>query len=170
MPIISHTLRLVFLIFFQALVVNRLNVAQGMVLPQIYLFGLMLLPFGTPRALIILVCFFTGLAVDVFSNTAGMHAAATTLFGFIMPLVIRFFSPGEGYVDGMMPTLRTMGLPRYLSVALLTVFAHHFVLFVIEVFGSEFFGITILRILLSTMATLLLMLLGQYIIRSEKTN
>lgn len=169
MPVLSHTLRLAFLILFQGLVINRLNVMHGMMLPQIYLFGLMMLPFGTPRALVIAVCFAVGLAVDMFSNTAGMHAAAATLFGFMMAPVMRFFSPGEGFVAGLLPTLRTMGLARYLSVAFLLVFSHHFVLFVIEVFGSEFFGRTLLRIFISTLATVALMLLGQYIIRTNKS-
>jgi hypothetical protein len=167
--LLGNIVRLVFLVFFQALVVNRLNVSQGLILPQVYLFGLLMLPFATPRALAILVAFAVGLGVDMFTDTAGVHAAASLLMAFLLHPVRNLFAPAEGYSTGTRPTLRDMGGFRFLATTVVLVVFHHIALFTIEVFRWEAFGTTMLRILLSSIATLVLILIGQYLVRREKT-
>lgn len=46
---ITSFLRIFFLLFLQALVVSRLQLLDGFVLPWVYIFGILMLPFDTPK-------------------------------------------------------------------------------------------------------------------------
>ncbi|MGB0422887.1 MAG: hypothetical protein ACPGED_01135, partial [Flavobacteriales bacterium] len=61
--IVKSILRIVFFVLLQALVVNRLDLFQGLALPFIYIFALLMLPFQTPRLLVLLICFVVGICM-----------------------------------------------------------------------------------------------------------
>ncbi|MBK8686283.1 MAG: rod shape-determining protein MreD [Bacteroidetes bacterium] len=59
--------------------------------PLIYPLGLLLLPVNIPHWLLMLFGFITGLVMDMFCNTPGMHAAACVLLCFIRPYLLALF-------------------------------------------------------------------------------
>lgn len=166
--VLSNIARFVFLILLQALIVNRINVLDGMILPFVYVFAILMLPIHTPRLLVLVIAFATGLVMDLFTNTAGMHASACLFIGFIQPYVLRLMSPREGYEFGQKPTIQSMGFRWYLIYAGVLVFIHHFVLFNIEYFRLSGILYNIATILLSSLGTLILMVIGQYLIFKPK--
>ncbi|TNF24303.1 MAG: rod shape-determining protein MreD [Bacteroidetes bacterium] len=160
--VLKYLWRFVLLVLFQALIFNNLNLG-GYVNPFPYIYLLLVLPIAVGRIQTLFIGFFLGFAVDVFSDTGGIHAAASTLIAFYRPLYLKAQAPREGYDLGAMPDVRTFGLPWFLPYAVLLVVLHHSVLFYLEVFRfSEFFH-TLLKVVLSSMLTLFFILMAEYL-------
>lgn len=170
LTIIKNIIRIAFLILLQVLVVNRMQAFDGLVLPMIYIFGVLMLPFETPRWLVLVIGFVVGWLMDLFSGPPGLHTSATLLLAFLQPVIQKIFSPREGYEVTQRPTVQSMGLPWYLTYAGILTFAHHFWLFFMEVFRFSDFFYQMLHIIASTVATLLLMTIGQYLIFTSKNS
>ncbi|MCH2198470.1 MAG: hypothetical protein MK081_06785 [Flavobacteriales bacterium] len=164
--IVRNTLRILFLVLIQGLVVNRIDLWNGTMLPFIYIFGILMLPINTPRSLLLVIAFATGALVDMFTNTLGLHISASLVLAFMQPLVQRALSPREGYEAGQRPTIQDMGLAWYVTYAGILTLIHHLWLFFIELFRFTPFFSTLGKVLLSTLATLLLLTIGQYLIYS----
>jgi rod shape-determining protein MreD len=166
--ILSNIVRIVFLILLQALVVSRMELFNGLILPWIYIFGILMLPFETPRWLTLIIAFTIGFILDYFSGPMGLHTSACVVLGYMQPLVQKIFSPREGYEVTQRPTVQSMGLPWYVTYASILTFIHHGWLFFMEVFRFSGFFYTLAHILLSGIATVLLMTIGQYLIFNSK--
>ena len=165
--VLKHILRIGFLILLQGLVVNRLNLMDGMILPSVYVFGILMLPLATNRVALMVIGFIVGALVDSFTNTLGLHTSATVLMAFMQPVVLRVLSPREGYEPGLSPTIQDMGLTWYLAFAGMLTLIHHLWLFFIELLRFTPFWMTLGKVLLSTLASILLMVIGQYLIYSS---
>jgi rod shape-determining protein MreD len=151
------------LVLFQVLVLNNIQFS-GFVNPFMYILFILLLPFETPRWLLLLSGFLLGLSVDIFSNTLGLHASASVFMAFMRPYVLRIISPRDGYESGTFPRVFYYGLTWFLKYAVILVVMHHLFLFYFEVFRlSEFFR-TLLRVILSTSFSTIIIVLSQYII------
>jgi hypothetical protein len=61
-----------------------------------------------------------------------------------------------------------MGLPWYLTYSAILAFIHHTVLFFLEVLRLSGFFSTLLHITLSVIGTMVLMVIGQYLIYNAK--
>jgi hypothetical protein len=93
-----------------------------------------------------------------------MHAAATLVMAFLRPWVLEMSAPRDGYEPGTYPRLYYYGFQWFFRYTAILVFVHHFILFYVEVFRfSEFFS-TLLRVLLSSLFSLILIMLSQYFI------
>ncbi len=155
--------RFIILVLFQVLVLNNIQFS-GFVNPFMYVLFILLLPFETPRWLLLVSGFLLGLSVDIFSNTLGLHASATLFMAFLRPYVLRVISPRDGYETGTFPRVFYYGIAWFLNYAIILVFAHHLFLFYLEVFRfSEFFR-TLLRVILSSSFSILFIVLSQYIV------
>jgi hypothetical protein len=166
--IINHFIRIVFLILLQSLVVSKVQLLDGLILPWIYIFGLLMLPFETPRWLVLVVAFFVGLIMDYFTGPMGLHSSACVFMGYAQPVVQRFLAPREGYEITQKPTIQRMGIGWYVTYAGMLTLAHHSVLFFLEVFRLTDIFYLFLHILLSSVGTLALMVIGQFLIFNVK--
>ena len=170
LTIFHKFIRITFLILLQALIVSRMQVLDGFILPWIYIFGILMIPFETPKWAVLLIAFATGYIMDLFSGPMGMHMTACVVLGWLQPFVQKLLSPREGYDIVQRPTIQKMGLQWYLTYAGLLTFIHHFVLFFAETLRLTPFFYHIGHILFSSIATLLLMTIGQYLIFAQKGN
>ena len=98
-----------------------------------------------------------------FSNTMGMHAAACVFMAYVRPTVLRIMAPRDGYETESSPSVKELGFTWFLIYAATLTFIHHFILFYIEVFRFSEFFTTLLRVLLSSVATLLTIMISQYL-------
>jgi hypothetical protein len=169
LTILNHALRIIFLILLQCLVVNKMLLLDGLVLPWIYIFGILMLPFETPRWMMLFLTFGIGIIMDRYTGLMGLHTSACVFLGFMQPLVQKFLSPREGYEITQRPTVQSMGLSWYIAYASLLTFLHHTWLLFLEVFRLSDFFHTLLHIVLSALATLILMIIGQYLIYKPKS-
>lgn len=95
------------LVLLQVLILNNVHIA-GYATPFLYIYLILKFESDTPRNALMLWAFFLGLAVDVFSDTPGMNAAATVLLAFLRPTFLRLFVPRDT-LDTLVPAIRTMG-------------------------------------------------------------
>jgi hypothetical protein len=82
---------------------------------------------------------------------------------YLRPTVLKFMAPREGYETESIPSLREFGVGWFLTYGTILVFMHHLMLFLIEVFRISELPSILLRVLLSTLATVSVMLMIQYL-------
>ncbi len=139
------------LVFIQVLVLNHVHL-MGYAMPFLYVYLILTLNVNVSRNILLLWGFFLGLAVDVFSNTPGMNAAATTFLAFMRPSLLTLFTPRDCAED-MEPGIKSMGFWLFFRYVLVGVALHHTVLLAIESFSFFDLGFLSLEILSSTLLT-----------------
>jgi len=160
--IIRNIIRFILLVLVQVLIIKNIELGR-FINPFLYVLFIIVLPFETPKWLLLTSAFLLGISIDMFYDTAGMHAAATVFMAYIRPGVLKLFSPRDGYEFGTQPTIQYLGIPWFLSYAGILISLHHLVLFYIEVFRfSEFFS-TFFRVIVSSIFTILLVVVTQYL-------
>jgi rod shape-determining protein MreD len=165
--IIRNIIRFILLVAVQVLIINNIELGR-FINPFLYVLFIIILPFETPKWLVMIAAFLIGITVDMFSDTGGMHAAACVFIGYLRPGVLKLFSPRDGYEFGTQPTVQYLGVPWFLSYAGILILSHHLILFYLEIFRlSEFFS-TLLRVLISSFATLFLVIVTQYLFYRKK--
>jgi len=150
------------LILLQILLFNNIQFS-GYVNPYVYVLFILLLPVEIPAWLMLILSFGTGLIIDVFSGTPGMHSSATLLAGFVRPYILRLISPRDGYQSGVNPSMLIYGVRWFLLYAGFIVLIHHTALFYLEVFRFTDFFRTMFRVLLSSFFTTTFILLLEFI-------
>ncbi|MEO6883091.1 MAG: rod shape-determining protein MreD [Bacteroidia bacterium] len=165
--VLRNTARFLILMLLQVLIVKNIELGK-FVNPFIYILFLMMLPFTIPNGLLLIIAFVTGLTMDMFYNTMGMHAFACVFMAYCRPSVLRIISPRDGYEFGAEPTLRSMGLQWFLPYSIVLVLIHHTVLFTVEFFRFSEFGSTFLKIIFSSIATIILLFISQFLFYKEK--
>ena len=139
------------LVLLQVLILNNVHIA-GYATPFLYIYLILKFESDTPRNALMLWAFFLGLAVDVFSDTPGMNAAATVLLAFLRPTFLRLFVPRDT-LDTLVPAIRTMGILPFLKYLVVSVLIHHGFLLTLEFFSFAHIGTLLLRIAASTLLT-----------------
>lgn len=167
--VINNIVRIIFVIFLQALVINRLDLMGGLIFPFIYIHAILMLPLETPRWLSLPIGFVIGMIMDGFMNTPGFHASACLWLAFLMPVIQGFLSPRDGYDFGQKPTVQSMGLRWYLVYTSILTFIHHLWLFNIEFFRFSEILSTLARVTVSSLATVLLLVLFQFLTYAQRT-
>jgi hypothetical protein len=104
----------------------------------------------------------TGIIIDLFTGSPGMHSSATVLAGFVRPSVLRIVSPRDGYEPRSEPSMLSYGFRWFLTYTLLIVLIHHTALFYLEVFRFADFFRTMLRVLLSSLFTSIFIVLIEF--------
>src|SRR5664280_2081310 len=94
--ILRFGLIFILLILLQVLLFNNIQFS-GYVNPYVYIMFILLLPIDIPSWLLLILSFVTGLIIDFFSGSPGMHTSATVLVAFIRPYILRIVSPSDGY-------------------------------------------------------------------------
>jgi len=154
--------RFVFLILFQVLILNNIQFS-GYINPYFYIYFILLLPFETPRWLLLLSAFLLGLSLDAFTNTFGLNASACVLMAFARPFVISAISTGTEFMIGHSPSLKNQGMKWFAYYSIILVLVHHFALFYLEIFSFTEFFQTLFRVLLSSVFTLLIVFIAEYL-------
>jgi len=129
----------------------------------VYIACILLLPDEIDPIWVILISFLIGLLVDIFYNTAGVHASASVMIGYLRGYIIKFLFPTKGVENEITISLKDMGGERFVRyVAILTII-HHSMLFFVEAGGFQFFLITVLKIICSVIFTTFLIIILQYV-------
>lgn len=159
---IKYFLMFIVLVAVQVLFLNQIQFS-GFINPYIYLLFIMLLPVNSPRYAVLLLSFFIGLVVDIFSNSLGIHAFASVFIAYIRPFVVRIITNREEELSDY-PGLAQTGFTWFLTYTSILVLIHHTVLFYIEVFTFANFFSTLYRVFLSSIFSIFVIVLSQFII------
>lgn len=131
----------------------------------IYLGAILALPKEISHTYLILVSFLTGLLVDAFYNTVGMHAAACTLIGYLRPYVLLLITPQRGYDEKSDFSIKIMGFIWFFTYASILVIIHHFFIFYLELGSFAMFFTTLLKVVCSFLFTMFIIVMFQYLRR-----
>lgn len=149
------------LVLVQVLLFNNISLF-GLATPFVYVYFLLVLDRDIDHNMLMLVAFFLGLVIDIFSNTPGVNAGASVLITFIRPGILRLFSP-RGEYENFEPGIYTLGVGAFVRYAIILVLLHHTALFFLEVFSLVNVGYLLLRILCSTLLTMMLVMAIEYV-------
>lgn len=164
--VLVNIVRWFILLLIQILLLRNLSF-YNIATPFVYILFLLLLPFGIPNLLLYLIAFITGLTLDAFYDTLGVHTAACVALAFVRILFISVTINRDGF-DEPEPTLGNMGIKWFIIYALLCTFAHHLALFFLETFRLSEFAYTLLRCLFSGIFTLFMIVLIEFIFYNRK--
>ncbi len=159
---IRYPLMFVILVLLQVLILNQIQLG-GFLNPYIYVLFILLLPVSMPRYQVLLLSFLLGITIDWFSNTLGLHASATLLLGFVRLPVMKMISLRESDQSDY-PGLKQAGLRWFLIYVSVLVVIHHFFLFFMEVFTFENFFRTLFRSIASSVVTIFVLVLSQFLV------
>ena len=149
------------LVLVQVLLFNNICLF-GLATPFVYIYFLLVLDRDIDHNMLMLLAFFLGLVVDVFSNTPGVNAGASVLIAFIRPGILRLFSP-RGEYENFEPGIYTLGVGAFVRYAIILVLLHHTALFFLETFSLVNVGSLLLRILCSALLTMMLVMAIEYV-------
>lgn len=158
-----NIIKFIFLVLIQILILNRMDIG-GVIHPMLYILFILTLPFETPKWLILILGFSIGLIIDIFSDTLGIHAAASTLLAFFVPIVWTILAPHDGYEIGDNPRIKQLGAKWFIQYIIILTFIHHTAFFFIEAFSMKFFFSTIWTSILNTIFTIILIILSQLLV------
>ena len=163
----QNIIRFVLLVFLQLFVLNNIQFS-GFVNPYLYVLFILLLPFEISGWLMLVLAFILGLVIDVASGAIGYHTIATVFMAYLRFHLLRFIAPRDGYESGMSPTLQSLGFLWFAKYAPILTLAHHLVLFWIESFRFGDLLPATFRALASSIFTLLLIFIYQFLTMSRK--
>lgn len=159
--IVAHSVQFIGLVLLQVLILNNIHLS-GYINPYVYILYIMLLPTSYNRTTILLNAFAIGLAIDMFQSTGGLHAAASVFLAYFRPYILRLIST-QGGAEFERADMKSIGLGAFVTYAAIATVLHHFILFFVEAFRfSELFP-TLLRTIVSTVFSVLIIIILQFL-------
>ncbi len=153
------------LVLVQVLIFNQVQFS-GFFNPYIYILFIILLPLSTPRYVILILAFLLGLIIDIFSNSLGIHSAASVFIAYLRPLVIRLTSNREDDKNDY-PGLHQNKPAWFVTFVAIMVVMHHLILFYLEVYTFSNFFNTLYRVILSSLFSIVIIVLSQFLVFRE---
>ena len=117
----------------QTMVLGRIHLF-GYATPLLYVYFVAMFNRNYPKWAVLLWSFAMGLTIDIFSNTPGVAAASLTLIGAIQPYFLDPFIPRDS-VDDLRPSIRTIGMVKYVYYITILVVLYCLVFFSLEAFN-----------------------------------
>lgn len=156
MQVIRNILRFVLCILLQALLFNRLQF-MGVFHPYIYILCLLALPVHIPRPVELLLGAATGLLMDVFCSSQGVHMAACSLISFLRPLLIRLLVQDSERISQDISSF-SLGHGEYIKLICILIPIHHVLVFILDAWSLSHPLYLLAKIVCSTVVTILLLL------------
>lgn len=176
--IIKSLVRFCILIGIQVLLLNRINLVWWVApsgfppfSPHIYQLFILLLPFETPVWILLLLGFVTGLSIDSFMNTAGIHAFATVLMAYLRTNILTALMPRNlGEYAGTEPSIKLMGAVPFMSYSLILLFIHHLSYYLLLNWSFTNFGRQLLQVGAGTVTSLLFVIIYVLLFTRQTAN
>ena len=156
----------IFLILLQVIILNRINVL-GFATPILYIYFLLKLPFGRNPYYTIISGFLIGLIIDIFLNTPGMNAAATTMLATFRKPILNLFYDREIFEE-FIPGINS-GTAQFVKLTVFAVLLHITILFFIESFTLFNAAYTLMRIVASSLISIIIIISFDVLIYRKKT-
>jgi rod shape-determining protein MreD len=162
-----NLIRFVLLLLAQVLIFSNINFSS-FINPYVFPLFILLLPFQTPRWLLMLIGFASGLILDVFLGSAGMHAAACLLIGYLRPFLINIITP-KGTEFEISPQLYAQGPAWFAIYVGITMAVYLTFYFLVEAATFLNFFLLLIKIILSTLFSTGNILAMLFLFSSRKT-
>ena len=145
------------LVLTQVIVFNHICIFNVAV-PMVFIYLIVRLPITLSINWVLTISFGLGLIVDIFSDTYGMNTVSCTVLGMVRRPVLRLYVPREEDLTRPEPSILSLGIAVYIKYLLSMTLIYCTIVFVIEAF--TFFNPLqlVLRIVFSTLLSMLIML------------
>lgn len=157
MQVISFFKRLgifLFIVILQVFIFGRVNLF-GYAAPVFYLWIILHMDSHMSKATVLLWSFFLGIAVDMFTSTPGLNAAAATLTGYLQPVILNAFVRIDKH-DTLVPSCSSMGWRSFMLYCMSLIFIHCMVLFLLRGAPDRNIGLLAANVAGSFLITLIL--------------
>lgn len=158
--------RLLLLLLVQVIIFSNMNLST-LVNPYVFPLFILLLPFETPRWLLMLLGLLSGLALDLFLGSTGMHAAAGVLIGYLRPFLINAITP-KGTEFEISPNVYAQGVTWFVFYLGISMFLYLAFYFLVESATFLNFFLQLLKIIFSTLASVMFMLIFLFLFSARK--
>ena len=139
-----------FIVLFVAMVLLQLVcnkiVLWGIAMPVVFIYLILRLPVNLHDGWVLTIAFFTGLLLDIFSNTPGMNALACTIMAMMRRPVFNLFVSRENDMNIPIPSVDSMGVSDYFKYMATLVTGYCALIFIIQAFSLHNFVLTLARI------------------------
>ena len=155
--LVKNIFRVFIFIVVQVYVLDKLPPLHRFVIPVLYYLFILWLPFSLNRLSLLLIAFVTGLTLDYFTQTPGLHAAACVLIAYVRPFIISILIPKDtAEFNYREPSPRAMGWAPYSVYVFILTVLHHTYLTLLEWLQFGTFLDFIIKVLSTTGISLLL--------------
>ncbi|MFN3381404.1 MAG: hypothetical protein ACK41O_18230 [Runella zeae] len=127
----------------------------------IYVGAVLFLPVEINTTALLFIGFLTGITIDSFGNTLGLHAIPTLLLVYLRPIVIRYQLSQKLAEGRFRISIKELGLSAFLSYTVLLISVHHIVLFFLEAGNLNLLPYLLLKIACSVIFTTFSLILAQ---------
>ena len=149
-----------FLILFVALLVAQVICSKivlfSVAMPVIYIYLILRLPLNYSLNWTLTIAFLFGLFVDMFNNTQGMNSLACVVMTIVRRPVFDMFILRDDEDNDPIPSMDSLGITGYLKYMATLVTIYCAVLFLTQAFTLHNFPLTLLRIVASSVLSILL--------------
>ncbi|WBX77275.1 rod shape-determining protein MreD [Tenacibaculum ovolyticum] len=155
----------IFLLLLQVLVLNNV-LFLDYINPYLYIVFVFLYPLNTNRVPFLTLSFLLGLFVDTFSNSGGIHAFSILFIAYIRLFFVKaIFKKNES--DYLLFNLRLQTFGSVFNYTVILTLIHHFILFSLINFSFYNFSDVLISTIFSSVFTLVLYFLGNFLFRKK---
>jgi hypothetical protein len=165
--LLTHSFQFIIFLGLQILLLRNL-VLFDTAFCYLYIGFLLFLPIQMPKVMLLVLAFVSGITVDIFYDTIGINAAAAVLLAFLRPYVLLALTPRDDYEKSDSVNVHVMGWRWFSVYALFLILVHHLALFFLELGSFRQVGFTLVKVLVSTIFTFLVLVIIQLLFFSAR--
>lgn len=154
--VIQFTILFFILILAQAICskICLFNVA----VPIIFIYFIIRLPLNMSVNWVMTISFLLGLIIDIFNNSLGMNAFSCVLIAICKRPIFRLYCPREDDITDTVPSINSLGFSVYFRFMSTITALYCTLLFAIQAFSLMNIGLTLLRIVASSVLSIIMIL------------
>ena len=149
-----------FIVLFLALLLLQLVcnkiVLFNVAMPIVFIYLILRLPVNLHGGWVLTIAFFTGLLLDIFTNTPGMNSLACTILAAVRRPVFNLFVSHESDMNIPIPSVDSMGVSDYFKYMASLVTLYCALIFLIQAFTLHNIVLTLARIAASSALSIII--------------
>ena len=163
--LIINIVRFIFLILIQINVFNNIELGflSSYISSIIYISFIFTLPVNISKYGVLIIAFLLGLSLDVFQDTYGIHASACVFLALIRPRLLEVFN-SESIDKAKELTIFSVDRQKYITYVFLLTISFFLWLFLLEEFSFSRIPLILIKTVLSTVISTLLIIIGQILL------
>lgn len=156
---LRNIFRFAVFILIQVFLLNKIPHLHRFITPYIYFLFLLWLPFSVSRQWLLLIGFLTGLTLDYFTMTPGLHTAACLLIAYVRPFLISVLTPKDSSeFNYREPSPKAMLWTPYLVYVFVLTLLHHGYMVFLQWLSFGSFLDFIIKVIATTAISMLLII------------
>ena len=170
--ILLNIVRFFFLVLLQVFIISKFNLGflTGYISIAVYISFILTFPTRISKYITVVIAFFLGLTIDMFLNTHGIHASACVFLSFIRPYLLNRLQTESPMDEIDELTIYTEDAQKYILYTFILSLGFFFWLFMIEEFSFVKIPVIILKTILSSIVSTILIIIGQYLLFRKQKN